>query len=480
MRKGLFALLLRFFVFLTAACVIMLCAVNAPVRAQVESGEENLFQIEHADSFEYDGNTGAFKAEGSVAASYKDMQVFCDVFEGNTKEGTYTASGEVEIHQKDQVIHGNHLVFNTNDNTAHIENAATIYGGKVFLSGKTLDVSQKKTTVTKGVFTTCNLPLRQTHYHLEAKQIVLVGKDKIKAKGVSVYFKRTKIFILPYLVLHTGQKGKGKEGAFSYKIGYDRKDKFFIGSGLRFQAVRGMDTKISAYYPVARRKIFPFVEEIYEDNKFMVSAGYGKKRMKDIRGDVLTVKLMPQIQSSFGPYTTKKFPVTLNVFASAQNIEEEKDDTLWLVKGRKTKFFLSAEHEPISLAKSLDLSLSSSLEKSFYHNRKNRSIFSGNVKLSENFSENFSSSMEYIRRQVGGGTPFLFDEVDLVKELKSASRWKVSKTLSLQAEIRYNIDTRKVFETELSVTNIFHCLEGTLSYNTRKKQISGGLTIAEF
>ncbi len=460
-----------------------LCALPVPVRAQVESvsksGEENLFQIEHADSFEYDGNSGAFKAEGSVAASYKDMQVFCDVFEGNTKEGTYTASGEVEIHQKGQVIHGKALVFNINDNTAHIENAATTFG-KVFLSGKTLDVSQKKTTVTKGVFTTCNLPLRQTHYHLEAKQIVLVGRDKIKAKGVSVYFKRTKIFILPYLVLHTGQKTKGKEGAFSYKVGYDRKDKFFIGTGLRFQAVRGADTKISAYYPVARRKIFPFVEEIYEDNKFMLSAGYGKKRMKDIRSDVLTVKLSPEVQLSVGPYTSKKIPVTLNVFASAQNIVEEKDDTLWLVKGQKTKFLLSAEHEPISLTKSLDLGLSSSIEKSFYHNRKNRSVFSGSVKLSKDFSKNFSSSMEYIRRQVSGGTPFLFDEVDLVKELKSASRWKVSKTLSLQAEIRYNIDMRKVFETELSVSNIFHCLEGTLSYNTRKKQISGGLTIAEF
>lgn len=471
MRKDVF-LRLRVLIFCAAFFLWLSCVYSYAQEA------ENPFQIS-SDSFEYDGETGIFHAEGHVIAEYKDMKIYCDVFDGNTKENTYTATGSVEVHQKEQVIRGNNLTFNLNDNTAHIENAETKIG-KMILTGRTLDASEKQTTVSNGVFTTCDLPLSKSHYHLEAKKIIVTGNEKIKAKGVRVYFKKTRILVLPFLVIHIGKKKAGRESAFSYRFGYDRKDKFFAGSALRFRAAGGVDTKVSLYYPVTKGKIFPFVEEIYENGHGEISAGYGTKRMKDIRNDLLTVRLKPQVLASFGPYETKKIPVTVNLMGSYENIEEKKDGTPWLVKGRKAKLFASAEHAPVSLMKNLDLSLYASYEKSFYRGTGNRGVFSGDVKLAEKFSDNFSSSLEYIRRQISGATPFLFDEVDLVKELKSVTRLRLTKTLSLGTEIRYNVDAKKIFETEFSVTNVFHCLEGTLSYNTRKKQISGGLSIAEF
>lgn len=443
-----------------------------------ETSAENPFEIS-ADSFEYEIETGAFKAEGCVTAVYEGMVIFSDAFEGNAKEGMYVATGTVTVRKKDQVVKGTKLTFHIQENAAHLENAETAYGN-VYLSGKTLDFTEKKSTLHSGTFTTCNLPREKTHYHINAKSIVLVGKRKIKAKGVSVYFRKTKIFIFPFLVLRIGDKKRKEESAFSYKIGYDRKDKLFVGGALRFQSVRGVDTKISLYSPVTKGKVFPFFEEIYENHAATFSAGYGKKRMKDIRNELLSVTLKPEVTASFGPYAYSKIPVTFDVKARYQSVDEVRDATKQKTTGKKTQLYASAEHAPIPLAPTLALTLFASQEKSFYHGGQTRSVFSGNVKLANTFGKNLFLSAEYIRRQVNGRTPFLFDEVDLVKEIKSVARARLSKTLSLQTQIRYNMDTKKVYETEISLSSVFHCLEGTVSYNTRTKQVSGGLTIAEF
>lgn len=458
------------------------CIRGEKVQTQGENpaadNPENPFEIT-ADSFEYEVETGAFKAEGCVTAAYEEMVVYSDAFEGNTKEGVYVATGTVRVRKEEQVVTGTRLTFHIHDNTARLENAQTAYDN-LYLSGKTLDFTEKKTTLSSGTFTTCSLPEEKSHYHIHAKSIVLTGKSKIKAKGVSVYFRKTKILILPFLVMRLGEKKEGGESAFSYGMGYDRKDKFFAGGAFRFQGIRGVDTKLSVYYPVTKNKVFPFIEEIYENHAMTLSTGYGKKRMKDIRNDLLSVMLKPEVTAAFGPYAYSKVPVTFHLQGAYQSIDEIKDATKQKISGYRTKLFASAEHEPIPLTSTLDLTLFASQEKSFYHGGKTRGVFSGNVKLSNAFGKNLFLSAEYIRRQINGGTPFLFDEVDLVKEIKTSARAKLSKTLSLKTEIRYNTDTEKVYETEISVSNVFHCLEGTVSYNTRKKQVSGGIGIAEF
>lgn len=183
-------------------------------------------------------------AWGDVHVLHKEGTLTADEIEYDENMKTITAKGNVRMTQEGETIFGDRLIYHMDSERAILWNA---YGatsriesdnkkmtGKLYFWARKLVREKKYMWLEKGIFTTCDLPKPDLHYHFTTKEAVIYPGDEIIAKKVGVY--RHNQLLLNRPLLRISLQKKDKKQDYFPTAGYNNMDGYYVKENLNFNA----------------------------------------------------------------------------------------------------------------------------------------------------------------------------------------------------------------------------------------------------
>ena len=197
---------------------------------EAETEEEELDISLKADYITYEKIEGEdlIIAKGKVNFQYQDIEIKADYLKINLVTHLLFASGEVLFKQDETETYCEELTYNWKTKKIillRLEGELTGEGikGKVYYQGEKMENFPETVEIAGGSFTTCDL--KEPHYHIVAKEMIIYPKDKIIARNISWYEGKIKIITLPYFLIFLDRK---TQQPILPKIGQNSTDGWFI------------------------------------------------------------------------------------------------------------------------------------------------------------------------------------------------------------------------------------------------------------
>ena len=197
---------------------------------EAETEEEELDISLKADYITYEKIEGEdlIIAKGKVNFQYQDIEIKADYLKINLDTNLLFASGEVLFKQDETETNCEELTYNWKTKKIillRLEGELTGEGikGKVYYQGEKMENFPETVEIAGGSFTTCDL--KEPHYHIVAKEMIIYPKDKIIARNISWYEGKIKIITLPYFLIFLDRK---TQQPILPKIGQNSTDGWFI------------------------------------------------------------------------------------------------------------------------------------------------------------------------------------------------------------------------------------------------------------
>jgi len=191
--------------------LLVLCgwAVSIPVYGQPELSPWNIRSADDNGAIEFDIDTGEVVARNGVIVSYqgkdgREAELQADRVTLNQQTGEIEAAGSVFLRAEGQSWVGDRLQYNFKTKDIKTGSFRTGYA-PIFAGGLQLQAS-----ISNNVYTATNAmvtidDLAKPYYRVEAKELILVPGEYVKAKKATVYIGKTPIFYLPSYYLSLKQ-----------------------------------------------------------------------------------------------------------------------------------------------------------------------------------------------------------------------------------------------------------------------------------
>ncbi|MDF7806587.1 hypothetical protein P4E94_03995 [Pontiellaceae bacterium B12219] len=151
-------------------------------------------------------------ASGGVTGKFENVTMRADQVSGNTETGDLHMEGDIHFERGDIIWKGSELDYNYMTQTGNF-GPSTFNFDPVLMSVDQVErVSTNEYALRGASFTTC--PEDHPHFHIQAKEALLVDEEYITAKGVTVYVGKVPVMYLPYW------RQRLTKSVFSFKVGY--------------------------------------------------------------------------------------------------------------------------------------------------------------------------------------------------------------------------------------------------------------------
>lgn len=180
------------------------------------------------------------KATGNVKVLYKGALLEADEMEYDEDQKTIDAQGNVRVTQEGETLFGEKMTYNmdieravmwdAHGATSRIETSDRKMTGKVFFWGKKIVREKDFIRIEKGIFTTCDVPKPQYHYHFSAKEAIIYPDDKLVAKNVGIHLRDKLLYNKPVLIMSL--KKRDKEQNIFPRFGYNQMDGYYVRESL--------------------------------------------------------------------------------------------------------------------------------------------------------------------------------------------------------------------------------------------------------
>lgn len=147
-----------------------------------------------ADSLEFTNDT--LIASGSVTGRFENVTVRADRVSGNTETGDLNMEGDIFFQRGDIEWRGAELDYNYKTQTGDFGPSTLNFDPILMSVDEVQRVSTNEFQLKGAEFTTC--PKDHKHFHVKAKEAVLVDDQYLKAKGVTVYLGKVPVLYVPY------------------------------------------------------------------------------------------------------------------------------------------------------------------------------------------------------------------------------------------------------------------------------------------
>jgi len=160
------------------------------------SQEKMIPVIIDGDQISYLHEEGKVVARGNVEVKYKDVTLFCQEANYDANTNVAIIKGDVKIVRKSTILYGRDIVYDFNTFDAQMQDMRIedppIYGE----AKKTEKEGKEKYTLEDGYVTTCDL--KDPHYRLVAKRIIVYPGQKVVAKNMILKVGKIPVFYIPY------------------------------------------------------------------------------------------------------------------------------------------------------------------------------------------------------------------------------------------------------------------------------------------
>jgi hypothetical protein len=186
------------------------------------------------DRMEYDRENGIVRAIGSAYVIKGSQSLKADFIEFYVATEKVIARGGVELKRPDMTWVGDDLVYNmkTGDGSfaARENERVRVSDDKVIFDAAKVDRKGDITELEDCVVTTCEYAPPHSHFRIKAKKATIIPGDKIKAKGVKLYFGKVPVLWSPYFNKHLNP-----DRGFRFEPGYRNSMGAFLLTSYRFR-----------------------------------------------------------------------------------------------------------------------------------------------------------------------------------------------------------------------------------------------------
>ena len=390
-------------------------------------------------------------------------------------------------------------------------NVEIAQGRKRFLSEEATYNSKNNTGVLKrATFTTCEK--EHPDYRITAEEIRLTSGQRLKIRRPRIYLGSICLISLPSLSLKTGA-GAGQQALFP-SPGLDSNDGFSLTTSypimdtdrsytdlrVRLTTKQGIQGGLAGGYAIggSTRLISPFVPDFdMELRRSMVlrpiveeyptgkpdppllAAFVGllsRERLYDINNRSLHVSRLPEVGIRYvspricvldqDEGLTRLSP-QFQGRASWGRFKEMPDGSSigrWDVRGTVTTTLAV-------LGRGTSLRGVGMARYSSYNSGNSYRTLGAALDASHVFSGGSFASVRFIVHNIHGLTPFEFDDIDIPRELQVSGRYIRGKN-KYDILLDYDVNEGLIRDWQLSFTRTMHCLEPTITWRNRFKQIN--------
>jgi hypothetical protein len=468
---------------------------------------------------------GPVVARGGVTLTQGAVRLTAEQLSADPDSGDVTAEGDVVFTDPDRTVRGRTLSYNAYTRRVRASDVETVVQG-VIVRARTVDVVSTRYAVGRATVTTCELP--HPHYRLTARSVVLIPNDRIVARRVGIWLFGTRLFVVPRLAARIGT-GRGEGGGTPFpRLGRNRRDGFFVANvfpllarprlsldlDARLSLRRGFTGGLEAAAPMGERlqlisalKIreessnqrtrFMEVDRLPEVGLLWVSPGPGGAARRPVERRREASPPQPEGQPSEPESTEAVEEPAFRPLRQVGSDVAHQTGLLrpptrgrWYLRAQSTLgYFQQHQHEavPEQSGPRLDLRATGArsglhllgvalpviqlfARQSFYDGGDTYAVMGIAAGQDWRLGRHWSSRLRAFLHTTRGHTPFEFDRVEVRNELQPGLTYTVGGT-TLSWAGRLDMDRRELFDQEIAVARVFHCLEPRISYRTRRRQI---------
>lgn len=508
------------------------CTCGAALSPVLPELEDAPITIEAGGEITQEREDGPVVARGGVTLTQGTVRLTAEQLTADPESGEVTAEGDVVFTDPERTVRGRTLSYNAYTRRVRATDVETVVQG-VIVRARTVDVVSTRYAVGGATVTTCELP--HPHYRLTARSVVLIPNDRIVARRVGIWLLGTRLFVVPRLTARIGTgRGEGGGTPFP-RVGRNSRDSFFLANvfplldrprllldlDARLSLRRGFTGGLEAAAPAGKRfqligalKIredapnqrarFLEVDRLPEAGVLWVSPGpdEGRGRRAAGRGQRAegrgqddraergeTVPAAPPAEAGEQPAFRSLRQVGSDV-AHQPGLLRPPARGRWYLRAQSTLGYFRQhpdEDVPEQSGSRLDFRATGArsglrllgvslpvvqlfVRHSLYDGGDAYTVMGVAAGQDWRLGRHWSSRLRAFLHTTSGRTPFEFDLVEVRNELQPGVTYAVGGT-TLSWLGRLDLDRRELFDQEIAVARVFHCLEPRISYRTRRRQI---------
>jgi len=433
------------------------------------------------------------QATGQARLTYRDVTLYADRILANRTTGDVEASGRLSLEQKGRRLEGDSLKYNFQSESGVLQNARVREQG-VIIRGQSIEFSPQSLVARHAYFTTCDAP--QPDYSLAADEISLTAAQAAPGKQpqsgrltldrARVVYHGRRLLALPRYSVAIGQIGQQGTSPFP-ATGFDREDGPYATISYSLGRPGNPTTLGFSYRYTTFRGIRGYAGLQRETGPLQLSAGYVRREAstdRDLQPDDFTTGLAnvmvnrePEIRA-LAPSLPLRRSLSLRAELSAGSYSEsehfESD-----IRARANRVMVSAllAIAPHKIAPTLSLSHAIGWRESSYSTGQDFSIRFLRHSLEYTPSGPSRVALSYITRRGSGATPFLFDRVEVGRELLADVRFRLNPRWHVRFASLYDLERHDTRDMMLAVTRTIHCLDYTVGWRKARGALFVGVNI---
>ncbi|MPM42746.1 LPS-assembly protein LptD [bioreactor metagenome] len=465
-KKALFGLLALVMVF--GSIVPGYAAEKKPTddKKQSAAGKKSAVPITiEGDELSFSDKTGQVFAKGNVVVTQNDVQLTTDLLNGDTKQSLVWTDSPATMIQPGIKLVGTGLNFNYKENTGDLDKVS----GKVnkqFVTGQNIEMkSTKELIINGGTVTTC--PAIVPDYHVSAEKIEIWPGEKMIAHNAKFWIKDKVIFSLPKY--QTSLKKDEGESQFP-RIGYDSDDGVFISQYLEYPVTDNIAIYGDLGY-YSKRGFDPTYGLVSRQTNYTLNAFKGEFK----NGDDEWIQKEPEIEFRLNPQRLGNSGLTANFFASTGRWKEGS------VSGWRQDYNLYLSADPIKLSNVFSLKLGAGFEKLNYgYNDTTNNIWHFDTMLNAKANDKLDIWTGYSYRNQSGLSPYVYDRIDISRELTSGFSYKIDRLNGFKVNTSYNLDTQRFEDVDYTWQRNLHCWDAEITYREKRDQVKMKISAAKW
>ncbi|NIM04283.1 MAG: hypothetical protein GTN69_04475 [Armatimonadetes bacterium] len=399
-----------------------------------------------------------------------------------------TASGNVKIISEGRHLSGDTLSLNLDTESGELLPVRGEYHN-IFLEAERIEILPDRISAHDAKITTCDQ--HRPHYQIAARKvdIYLLRADRqptperLEARGAGLIFHGRRLLSLPPLrmSLKEGEESErslplpypgysGPDGPFiAYRWSDPRpENKFNLDLECRATSRRGTRAAAYARYYLENGDLLQLTLSRRED----LSDRYIGPRGVNTDLEEVLVSRQPELSLRTAPRTVTP-ALRWDSQVSIGHYRERPTG----VSADRAAITGQVHLGPFPLERRLSLMAATAYRFSYYGDGTDSGVFYNRLTLTMSPSQSSDFSISLVTRERSGSTPFLFDDVDLSRELTGETRFALGNRWQVKLLDRYDLQQNRTRDAGIELRYRAHCLDYTVGWRENRDLFQFGVSV---
>lgn len=444
----------------------------------------------------YNLESEKFTAQGDVRLSYyveelPEILLTADSIHGDANTGEVEALGEILFRSNNRTLTGKSITYNYKQQTGIAVGARAEVDG-VHFRGDEITLEPNRYVVRDAIFTTCDK--EAPHFHLSAREIIVSPGKRISARKVGLHFLNQTLLSVPGYTSKLDSKGKSKLDMPS--IGISGRYGAYLTHSVDFSKQADTTTSLELRLSSKRSIQAGLFFNRSSNTPIYARASYREPSYRGTQPDLMLSRL-PEIGLRFGTAealtnyadTHEPLDITTELANPLRKLKSNNrpkligdigigrfEESPNRVSSGRLDVRTLACIDSIRLDQQTTVSIGLSARHSIYEGHRRYSALGTKLGVARKLGSRSYISLAWVSYSVHGQTPFEFDRIEMPKELTGICALPAGK-LSVELWARYDIEGKRIFDSSISVSKRFHCLEPRVTWRDRSQEFSFGLSL---